>query len=351
MDINKLENKTILRILVVISAFLALLWLGYLVKTPLFWIITAAFLAIALNPAVAWMSRWMPRKSRGLAAISVFLIGFAILGFVGANLVPPLISQSQGFIRSLPDYINRLQTSNSFIGQNIRHYDVINKVRVNSDQVISKLFTGASNNAFRYVTGIFGSIAAALTISVLTVFMLIEGPGWIEKAWRLNPHTDTKRQRRLAGEMYESVTGYVIGNLLTSLIAGVCTFIFLAFLHVPYALALSLLVALLDLLPLIGATLAAIIVVAVSLSVSVPVAIAVLIFFIVYQQLENHILQPYVYGKTIQMSPLLVLVSALIGAAAGGLIGALVAVPIGASLAILFREYVGDGEEATPKKA
>ena len=167
---------------------------------------------------------------------------------------------------------------------------------------------------------VVNAVVATLTIAFLTLFMLLEGPNWVERLYSLLPETSQPRWRRVGREIYRTVGGYVTGNLAISFIAGVTSTIVLLVLGVPYAVALGLLVAILDLIPLAGATIAAIIVSTVGFLDSLTAGI-VLIVFLLYQQFENHVLQPLVYGRTVQLSPLIVLIAVLMGAKLAGVIG------------------------------
>ena len=179
-----------------------------------------------------------------------------------------------------------------------------------------------------------------ITIVFLTLFMLLEGPRWVPRMIELFPARMRPEARSIADDVYRLIGRYVTGNLLISLIAGTVTTIVLLALGVPYALALGLLVAILDLIPLAGATLGAIVVTLVAFSDSTTAGLVVLAFTIVYQQLENHLIQPIVYGRTISLSPLAVLISVLIGAEVAGVLGALVAIPIGGTVQILLTHWL-----------
>jgi predicted PurR-regulated permease PerM len=174
----------------------------------------------------------------------------------------------------------------------------------------------------------------------MTFFMLLEGPTWVERFYRLLPHGSQPRARKVGSEIYRTVGGYVTGNLLISLIAGSLTTLVLLILGVPYAVALGLIVAILDLIPLAGATIAAILIGAVAFIHSVPAGIIVVIFFILYQQVENHLLQPVIYGRTVQLSPLTVLVSILVGAELAGILGALAAIPVAGSIQVVILDWL-----------
>ena len=167
-----------------------------------------------------------------------------------------------------------------------------------------------------------------MTIAFLTLFMLLEGPTWVERIYGLLPAEHQPRWRRIGYDIYRTIGGYVTGNLAISLIAGIVSTAVLLALGVPYAVALGLVVAILDLVPLAGATIAAVLVTTVAFLDSTTSGIIVLIFFILYQQLENHVLQPVVYGRTVKLSPLAVLIAVLIGAQLAGVVGALAAIPV-----------------------
>jgi predicted PurR-regulated permease PerM len=182
-------------------------------------------------------------------------------------------------------------------------------------------------------------VLAVVTILFMTYFMLLEGPNWVERFFGLVPEQSRPRWRKVGHEIYRPVGGYVTGNLLISLIAGGLTTIVLLVLGVPYAVALGLIVAILDLIPLAGATIAAILIGVVAFLHSIPAGIIVVVFFIVYQQVENHVLQPLVYGRTVQLSPLTVLISILIGAELAGIIGALGAIPVAGSIQVVINDW------------
>src|SRR5205814_6932531 len=188
--------------------------------------------------------------------------------------------------------------------------------------------------------GVVTAVLATVTIVFMTFFMLLEGPNWIERFFSLLKPASRTRWHAVGHDIYRTVGGYVTGNLLISLIAGALTAIVLAIMGVPYAIALGLIVGILDLIPLAGATIAAVIVGGVAFIHPVPAGIVVVAFFIVYQQVENHILQPVVYGRTVQLSPLAVLISVLIGAELAGVLGALAAIPVAGTLQVVFLDWL-----------
>jgi predicted PurR-regulated permease PerM len=185
------------------------------------------------------------------------------------------------------------------------------------------------------------AVVGVVTVVFLTYFMLLEGPRTIERTLGLLPDTTRARYERVGREIYRTISGYVSGNLLISLIAGIVSTVVLFAAGSDYAIALGLVVAILDLIPLAGATLAAIIVSTVVLIETDWLrCVIVVAFFVAYQQLENHVLQPLVYGRTVELSPLAVLVAVLIGAELAGILGALVAIPVAGSLLAVGREVL-----------
>jgi predicted PurR-regulated permease PerM len=335
----ELSNRTIWRVLIITSVYVGLLYLAYHLRRELTWIGAAAFLAMALYPTVESIARWMPRKSRALAAGLVFLSSLLLVSFVIMALTPPLVRQTQGLVHDLPRYADRLDHSHNVVVVYIKEQGWLDDLRSNQSQLLSHL-SGITSSAPDLLRGIFSSIAALLTTLVLTFFVLMEGPGWLEAFWQYHPPSKREHRKRLAAEMYQTVTGYVNGNLLTSLVAAVATSVTLAVVGVPFAVPLGILVGIIDLIPLVGATIAAIIIVLMTLLYGSPTkALIMVIYFVIYQQLENHILQPLVYSRTVKLSPLTVVVAGLFGAVLAGLLGALVAIPVAASIQILVRDY------------
>jgi predicted PurR-regulated permease PerM len=206
---------------------------------------------------------------------------------------------------------------------------------------------GLSGTAVAITKGVVNIVAGIVTVTFLTFFMLLEGPQWVERLFGLLPPASQPRWRQVASDIYRTVGGYVTGNLLISVIAGTLTTIVLLVMGVPFAVALGLVVAVLDLIPLAGATIAATIIGTVAFLHSIVAGIVVVVFFILYQQVENHLLQPLVYGRTVQLSPLVVLISVLIGAEIAGILGALGAIPAAGAVQVLLVDYLRARRERT----
>ena len=335
----EISNRSIYRVLTAITVYIGLLALAFVLRTQLIWIFTAAFLALAVNPVVERLARYAPKQRRGLATGVVFAAFVVALSVSLFLLVPALIKQTQILLKDLPSYVEQVENSDSLLGQIVDRYNLAERFKSDQSQIIERI-SHSSDSILNFLKSIFSGAVAGLTVLTLTFFMLVEGPTWVRRLWRYMPAKRSKHYQPLAKQMYEVVTGYVTGNLLISLIAAVATTIILAILKVPFAIPLGILVGVLDLLPLVGATLGAIIVVVICLFSSLTTATIMAVFFTIYQQIENNVLQPLVYGRMVQLSPLMVLIAGILGVTLGGILGALVAIPIAACLQILVRDYL-----------
>jgi predicted PurR-regulated permease PerM len=326
----------VIGILIAVAAALEILWIS---RHVVAWILIAVFLALALNPAVDRLERRLGGR-RGPATGIVFLVAIAAIAGIGALFIPTLVDQVNDFANKVPDYLDDLTKGRGRLGFLQSKYHLVDKARdALQDGGASKLF-GLSGTAVAVTKGVITAIVATLTIAFMTFFMLLEGPVWVDRSYELVRPDLQPRWRAVGREIYRTVGGYVTGNLLISLVAGVTTTIVLLIVGVPFAIALGLIVAILDLIPLAGATIAAIIVGTIAFLHSIVAGIVVVVFFIVYQQVENHLLQPVVYGRTVQLSPLTVLISVLIGAELAGVLGALGAIPVAGSLQVILRELL-----------
>jgi predicted PurR-regulated permease PerM len=333
-----ISTRTILKVLFVTAAFVGLIYFIYLTRTVLVWILTAFSLALALNPAVAWVERKIPGHHRITSTLLVFLMLCGGIAGLGVTLLPPVVHQTELLIQNMPQYTAELSRSGTPIGDFVTRYDLIAQLQDSQSELVTRI-TNVSGTFAGVVTGVFSSIIAMISIFGLTFFMLMEGPGWLQMVWNLFKDGEREHAKKLAAEMYRAMVGYVNGKILAAVLAGLSAAVMLVILHVPYAAPLAVLVALLSIIPIFGATIAAVIVVAVSLFTSVTAAVALAIFFFIYQQVENNIIQPYIFNKTVDVSPLLVFISVLLGTAVGGLLGALIAIPVTASVQILVKDF------------
>ena len=279
-------------------------------------------------------------KRRGAAAAVAYLLALGFVVAIGFTFVPTLVHQVNDFVNKLPDYAHDVTHGRGRLGFLETKYHIQERIqKAVSDGGATKVL-GLSGVALSVAKSVISIVVATVTILFMTYFMLLEGPTLGRaRSSACCPSARGRAGARSAHEIYRTVGGYVTGNLLISLIAGSLTTIVLLILGVPYAVALGLIVAILDLIPLAGATIAAILIGIVAFIHSIPAGIIVIVFFIVYQQVENHVLQPLVYGRTVQLSPLAVLISILIGAELAGIIGALGAIPVAGSIQVVINDW------------
>ncbi|MDQ3067743.1 MAG: AI-2E family transporter [Actinomycetota bacterium] len=340
--------RAVLIVLAIIVAAVVLIEVVQAARGVLIWIGVALFLALALNPAVDWLQEHGVKR-RGIAVAIAFVGVILAIAAIAATLVPTLVAQVNDFVDAVPDYVENLTSGRGRLGFLEREYQLTERVReAVSDGGASRVL-GISGTALAVTKGVITAIVATVTITFLTFFMLLEGPNWIEKFYAQLPEDKESRWRNIGQKIYRTVGGYVSGNLLISLIAGVVSTTVLLVVGVPFALALGLVVAILDLIPLAGATIAAIVVTTVAFLDSTTAGIILLIFFVIYQQLENHVLQPVVYGRTVQLSPLVVLIAVLIGAELAGVIGALAAIPVAGTLQVILVDWLAHRRRAGPR--
>jgi predicted PurR-regulated permease PerM len=328
---------TILAIVLAVAAALELLWIARQVIT---WILIALFLALALNPLVDWLvRRGIRRRAAAIGLTYLALIG--VIAGIGAVFVPTLVSEVNDLIDATPGYVEDLTKGRGPLGFLERDYHIVERVRDALEKGGAGGLLGYSGTALAVTKGVITAVVATITIAVLTFFMLLEGKGWVERGLGLLPPHSRERWSRVANQIYRTVGGYVTGALVIALVAGVSSAILLSALGVPYAIALALLVAILDLVPLAGATAAAVVVTTIAfLSSSVVVGIVVLVYFVVYQQVENHFLYPLIYSRTVQLSPLAILIAVLIGASVAGILGALAAIPVAGAIQVVLVEML-----------
>lgn len=341
-----ISNRTIIRIVAIVAASVLAVWMVFTLHTIIIWILTALFLALALESPVDRLSRYLPRRSRALAVLVVLLAVALVLGVILVALLPPFAFQLLHLVTNLPAAYQTFEQDNpgvsGLINSSLGSTSATDALKQFSSQLMS--FGGSAVTITREF---FGGIFAIGTIAVLTFFMVLEGPSWIEAFWAHFPARTRNKYRELLRQMHGTVTGYVNGNIVKSLIAVVASGIALIAVGSPFALALALLVGILDLIPMVGATLAA---VTVSLIVLVfkgaTPALIILIFFIIFQQVENYVFQPIIFKKTVEVSPLVTTLALLLGASLAGFIGALVAIPVAASLQILVKYWLS-GRKST----
>jgi len=319
-------------------AIVALLLFFVKIRSILLWVLIGVILAIALQPAVGWLERH--RWNRILASLLVSFATIAALIAALAAIAWPAVVQSNDFIRALPDLVQSLFGPGGQLHFVEVQLHVVERLQALTPDQVTHVLLGSQGTIVSAVTKAAYVVAATITILTIMVMLLIEGP----RAWTSVLGVMIGEERRWAeriGQNFLRATGgYVRGNLAISLVAGIASYIVLKIMGVPYAETLAVLVAILDIIPLVGATIGAVIVCIVGFATSTVDGVVLVVFFVVYQQFENNVLQNLVYSKTVSLSPLVVFIAALIGASLGGIVGVLLAIPLASAGWTLSRDLL-----------
>jgi predicted PurR-regulated permease PerM len=333
------RNRDVVRITLVVALTLFGLWLIYALRHVVLLAGVSAFLAIALEPGVSFIQRLV--RSRGLAiAIMLFALLLSTAAFV-ASVVPPISEQVRNLIDNIPEYSEALKSKNTAIGRLFVRYDVPERLK------------SAVGNASAWAAGIgsvFGTVASVITnflvVLVLTLYFLFNAPRLKREGLRLVPPSRRVRVGSIVDKVFAKVGGWMEGNILVSVAAGIVGFVGLLLIGVPYPHALAMWVAIADLIPMVGALLGAVVCTIVAAIAGGPVQGAVtLAFFLAYQQVENYVIQPRIMKRTVDVSAATVILSAMAGGTLLGPIGVLLAVPGAASIKVVANELMGPDKQ------
>jgi predicted PurR-regulated permease PerM len=335
----RLYLRTLVLVLAVLLGAGIVLWLVLATHRIIVWLLIAVFLAVAINPLVALLEGRGLRPRWLSVTVGLLLLTGAIVA-LGWLLIPPLVDQVNSFARALPGYVEDLVSGKGPLGFLERDYNIVERVREAVAKNGGASLFGLAGGVANVATSTLSAIAAIVTVLVMTIFLLLGGPRWLERFFSSLPDDSQPRYRELGHDLYRSVGGYVRGNVAISLVAGAAAAAVLFPLGADNVLALCVIVAVFDLIPLVGATIGALIVAIVLAFNSVTSVIVWGIFVIVYQQIENHFIQPVVYGRTVQLPAFAVFLAVLVGATLGGVIGALAAIPVASAIQILIRHHL-----------
>lgn len=331
--------RSVVRTVLIVVAVFVVLYLIYLLRKPIGWLLIAAFLAVALSGPVNLLHR---RMRRGFAITIVYLGLLMIPIGIGALIVPPIVTGAEDLASNAPAYakdVTDFVNDNERLQQLNDDYDITAKLQEEAAKLPEKLGDAASVLS-DVGLGIVNSIFAVVTILILTAFMLGGGRRWVAAGLRFVPEDRAERIERVVDRSARAVGNYVAGALAQALVAAVTSFIVLKILGIPFAAPLALIVFFFDLIPMVGATIGAIAVGIVTLFGDFPGdTIIWAIWSIVYQQVENNLIQPQIQNRAVDINPFLVIVSVLFGGTLLGVLGALMAVPVAATIQIALREW------------
>jgi predicted PurR-regulated permease PerM len=315
------------------------------VTSVLILVLIAAFLAVGLDPMVRGLVKRGMR--RGFAVLIVALCAVLLLGVFVAAVVPPVVTQTETFVQKVPTLVSSLQTSNSPIAVQLRKNNLVTKLQdYATPEKLSALGLQAVGGAFGFGKVLLSFIFTLLTVVILTLYFLANLPGIKRTAYRMMPASRRPRAQLLTEDILGRIGGYVLGNIITSVVITVYSAIAFFLIGVPYPLPLALLMGFTDLVPLVGATIGTVVAVLVALLHGVPEAVITLLVLLAYQQFENYVLVPRVMKKAVDVPAAATVIAALFGAALLGMIGALIAVPAAAAVQLISREVLLPRQEA-----
>jgi predicted PurR-regulated permease PerM len=359
-------DRKMLRTIATVVLTVLILWLIYRLRTPLLWLVIALFLAIAASGPVNVLSRWMKRN---FAVAIVYVLILLLPIAIGAVLLPPLVTSGVNLVKDLPTYINDFQNTLEKDDRFRRiddNFGISTKLNDLADDLSGKKKTkeNASSpidavNGTTVVTSaqtlasigstVISSIFAAFLIYILSMFMVSRGRGWIDMAIKRRAGPEAEALDRTVDRIGIAVGGYMGGAILQALIAGIAAFVVLEILGTPSPLVLAVIVAIFDLIPLVGATIAGLIVGTITLFAGSAIdAIIWGAFVIAYQQFENYVVQPRIQARAVRMEAFVILVAVLFGGTLMGVLGAILAIPVAATIQITFQEYARFKAEVDP---
>ena len=346
MNRDKIDSRTVFRIVAVaILTIGAAVLLGLVVvkiDTTIRWLITALFLALALAPAVELVQRVRVRghnPPRWLAISITFVAAFLALAFLVLNVIPPMVDEVEQvgslgpeYVRDAEDWANDNQQFRDLNEQ----YHLTDTLKSQAAQLPGD-FSDAAGELESFTVSLLKHLVSAITVIVLAFFLLLEGPGLLDRFLSWVGGERERRGRVIAAGIYGVVRGYVTVNLSLAIVAGLFAWGMLEVLGVDLAVPLAILVALFDLVPLIGLTIGGLVVAAVAALHSFPTALLIwLAAFVAFQQIQDRVVQPLLYGRAVKVNPLVAIVVLFAGAQIAGILGALIAIPVAASIAVVF---------------
>ena len=358
-----IDTNTFVRFILVVLGFGAVILALYLTRSALVLIFISLFLALALSPPVNWIARHLPgdKDHRAGATGVAYLLVVSLLAGALVLIVPPVIEQSSRFASTVPGLIDQLSSQRGVVEHYIDQYGLNEQVDDAIDNAKSQASSIAANIGGVVVSSVGATLSGLINllfVLVLTFLMLVEGPAWLKRIWGLYQDPERlERHKALVERMYRIVTGYVNGQLLVALIASLLTLIVVLILSAIFplpanlAIPLAVIIFISALIPLVGATIGAVLVSLILALNSFPAAIIFAIYYIVYQQIENNLISPFIQSKAVELSALSVLVAILIGITLFGLLGAIIAIPVAGCIRILLNDYLEHSRKVRAEKS
>ncbi|MCL2451360.1 AI-2E family transporter [Candidatus Saccharibacteria bacterium] len=342
---------TFVRFWLVILAFIAVIGTAWVARGAIITVLVSFFLALVLNRPVSFIARHLPGKSRVIATLIAYVLVVSIIALVFFQVVPVFVKQISVFLGSLPDLLRSFQGQSGWLADFLNDHNLADQYALWLKEFqgeITNIAKGIGSSFMDILNALVNVIINVIFVAVLTFLMLIEGPTWEERFWRLVYNDDRKRKthQAIAHKMYNVVSGYISGVSMVAAIAATLTAVAVAILSVIFAFELALIwpawliVFLLTFVPMFGSMIGGTIVALLLLLYSWPAAVIYAVFFVVQQQVENNIISPRIQSKRLNMSAMVVLIAVLFGLQVAGLLGALVSIPVAGCVMVLLKEHL-----------
>lgn len=335
VDVRQVALTTLVVVAVTLGSVGAIFAIAQLWKIVTY-LLVALFLSVILTPPIDFLQSRLKMR-RGIATLLVLLVALVALSSMIYAFVKPLIDQGTKFSENVPTLVEDAQNGKGPVGRLVKKYDLEKWVEDNR-ATIDEQARSAGTKGVDILRQVFSGIVAGVTVLVLTVLLVLGGPDLSEATVAVLPLRHRSRVRRVAADAAKAVSGYMFGNVVISIVAGIAAYTFLRIAGVPYPEVLALWVAFADLIPLVGATLGAVPTIGFAFLHSGSAGIAAIVFFIVYQQFENNVLQVTVMSRTVNVNPLGIFISVLVGVELVGLLGALLAIPAAGVIQVVVRD-------------
>lgn len=356
-----IETQTFVRFWLVVIGFIVVVGAVFLARDSLITIGIAIFVALGLNPPVSKLAARLPGKSRVGATAIAYLLVVTLLGSIIFLVIPPIIEQTAKFASTVPSLIDKATSQRSVVDDFINHYNLrsaVNQAIENAKSQAANVSTQLGSMLVDVATGALSSVLRLMFILILSFLMLIEGPMWMRKVWELYDDPEKLVDHKFTVErMYRVVTGFVNGQVTVAAIGAAFVCILLLIMSVipnlgmpaNLALPLALMVFIFEIIPMIGAPLATIVVGLVILLNSPVAALVFAGLYIIYQQIEGNVIAPSIQSKSVDLTVLWIIMALLIGSSIFGLIGGLISIPIAGCLRVLLVDYLARARKRREK--
>lgn len=339
-----ITNRTIVRAIFWVVVSILLYKFTGRISHGLTLIFASLFLALALNPVVSWVSRRLHIRGRVRAVGAAYLMVIAAIAIFFSLVIPPLVRQTRTFISDVPQIVDSYQNKDTSLSRTVKKYKLDEKITMGAKDFASQ-YSNFGSTILDTGKRIIEAIISVLVVLIMTFMMLVEGPLWLDRIFALMPASKRDHRRRIAQRMYKGVTGFVNGQVILAIVAGIFAFTALEIAsHVTHAnvnaLALAGIVSVFGLIPLFGNPISSTIVFLVCASSSVKLALIMIIYFVIYYFIENHTFQPYIQARLNELTPLTVFIAAILGIGFGGLLGAIVAIPAATCVKVLVEDQI-----------